>query len=110
MVSGPLSSTVIHLAVAVADGQSGIDDVTRRLREDPNLVGAILRESNSEASAPTGEIDTIEAATMRLGLGRVLAIAADSSIAEQTREELVGYELAGGRCGITRTAPPMRLR
>ena len=92
----PLPSTVTRLAVAIADENSELEDVTAIVREDPIVVAALLRESNSAASAPTSEIVTVEAAIMRLGMARVLAVATDSGVTKQTRDELKSYQLGAG--------------
>lgn len=92
----PLPSTVTRLAVAIADDRSELEEVAGIVREDPMVVAALLRESNSAASAPVSEIVTVEAAIMRLGMARVLAVAADSGVTKQTRDELVSYQLGAG--------------
>ena len=92
----PLPATVSHLAATVADPDAEIDDVLRVLRGDPNLVAAILRESNSAASAPVAQIASIEAAVMRVGLARILALATGSMVGEQTKGPLESYELPAG--------------
>jgi len=93
----PLSSTVVKLAAAVADPDSTMRDVEAILREDPSLVAALLREANSAASAAASEISTVEGAVIRLGLARVLAIGAASSIGEsEARNALPAYSLAEG--------------
>jgi putative nucleotidyltransferase with HDIG domain len=92
----PLPSTVTRLAVAVADEDSELEDITSIVRDDPLVVAALLREANSAASAPASEIVTVEAAIMRLGMARVLAVATDTGVTKQTREELAAYQLGAG--------------
>lgn len=92
----PMPATVTRLAAAVASEQCEIEDVTTILREDPMVVAALLRESNSAVSAPVTEIVTVEAAIVRLGMGRVLAVATDCGVTGQTRDELASYELSAG--------------
>lgn len=92
----PMPTTVIRLAAAVASEQCEIDDVTTILRQDPMVVATLLRESNSAASAPVSEIATVEAAIMRLGMARVLAVAVNSCVTGQTRDKLTSYELSAG--------------
>lgn len=93
----PLPTTVCRLAALIADEHSQIADVVGILREDPSLVAALLRQSNSAASAPASEIVTVEAAIVRLGLARVLAIATHTAIGAQPQEALAAYDLAPGR-------------
>ena len=81
----------------IADEHSQIADVVGILREDPSLVAALLRQSNSAASAPATEIVTVEAAIVRLGLARVLAIATHTAIGTQPQEALAAYDLGPGR-------------
>ncbi|MCP3989461.1 MAG: HDOD domain-containing protein [Actinomycetia bacterium] len=92
----PLPSTVTRLASAIANAQCEIEEITTIVREDPIVVAALLRESNSAASAPVSEIVTTEAAIMRLGTARVLAVATDSGLPEQTREGLTSYQMEAG--------------
>lgn len=92
----PLPATVSKLASVIADEQSQIEQVAQIIREDPSLIAALLRESNSAASAPATEIVTVEAAVMRLGLARVLAIATASSLGSETQKPLAAYDLAAG--------------
>lgn len=92
----PLPATVSRLASVIADETSQIDEVSSILREDPSLIAALLRESNSAASAPASEIVTVEAAIMRLGLARVLAIATSSALGAETQQPLAAYDLAPG--------------
>ena len=92
----PLPATVSKLAAVIADETSQIEDVSSIIREDPSLIAALLRESNSAASAPANEIVTVEAAVMRLGLARVLAIATASSLGSETQKPLAAYDLAAG--------------
>jgi HD-like signal output (HDOD) protein len=92
----PLPATVSRLAAVIADESSQIEDVSSIIREDPSLIAALLRESNSAASAPASEIVTVEAAVMRLGLARVLAIATSSSLGSETQKPLPAYDLGAG--------------
>jgi putative nucleotidyltransferase with HDIG domain len=94
----PLPTTVVRLASVIADENSHITEVTSILREDPSLVAALLRESNSAASAPGTGIVTVEAAIMRLGLARVLAIATSTALSiSETQQPLYAYGLPAGR-------------
>lgn len=93
----PLPATVCRLAALIADERSQIDDVVGILRDDPSLVAALLRQSNSASSAPATEIVTVEAAIMRLGLARVLAIATHTAIGTQPQQALAAYNMGPGR-------------
>jgi HD-like signal output (HDOD) protein len=93
----PLPTTVCRLAALIADEHSQIADVVTILRDDPSLVAALLRQSNSAASAPASEIVTVEAAIVRLGLARVLAIATHAAIGSQPQQALAAYSLPPGK-------------
>lgn len=93
----PLPTTVCRLAALIADERSQIDDVVGVLRDDPSLVAALLRQSNSAASAPAAEIVTVEAAVVRLGLARVLAIATHVGIGTQPQQALAAYHMPPGK-------------
>jgi putative nucleotidyltransferase with HDIG domain len=93
----PLPMTVCRLAALIADEHSQMADVVTILRDDPSLVAALLRQSNSAASAPATEIVTVEAAIVRLGLARVLAIATHTAIGTQPQEALAAYDLPPGQ-------------
>jgi putative nucleotidyltransferase with HDIG domain len=92
----PLPSTVTRLVSAVANDRCEIEEIAWIVREDPMVVAALLRESNSAMSAPVSEIVTVEAAIVRLGTARVLAVATDSGLPKQTRKSLQSYQLAVG--------------
>ncbi len=92
----PLPSSVVELAAVVANGDSGIDDVVAVLRHDPGLVTSVLSEANSAASASAVEITTIEAAIVRLGLARILALACVNTIGPQAVRALQAYRLPTG--------------
>jgi len=93
----PLPSTVTRLAAIISDSDSELEDVTSVLREDPLLVASLLRESNSATSAPASAIATIDAAIMRLGMARVLAVATAAGAPAQTQTELTSYEMSSGQ-------------
>ena len=92
----PLPSSVVKLAAVVADDGSDIDDVVAVLREDPGLVTSLLSEANSAASGSSAEITTIEAALVRLGLARVLALSCNKTIGPQAVRALQAYRLPAG--------------
>ena len=92
----PLPSSVVKLAAVVANDDSDIDDVVEVLREDPGLVTSLLSEANSAASASASEITTIEAALVRLGLARVLALSCNKTIGPQAVRALQSYRLPTG--------------
>jgi putative nucleotidyltransferase with HDIG domain len=92
----PLPTSVTRLAAVVGDDDPSIAAVAEVLRQDPALVAAVLREANSAASAARDEIATIEAATTRLGMARVLAVAVMSSVADELGSSLPPYGAAAG--------------
>lgn len=92
----PLPSSVVKLAAVIANTNSEIDDVVATLREDPGLVTSVLSEANSAASASATEITTIEAALVRLGFARVLALSCNKTIGPQAVRALQAYRLPTG--------------
>jgi putative nucleotidyltransferase with HDIG domain len=92
----PLPASVTRLAAVVGEDDPSTAAVAEVLRQDPALVAAVLREANSAASAARDEIATIEAATTRLGLARVLAVAVMSSVADELGTSLPPYGAAAG--------------
>lgn len=92
----PLPTSITRLAAIVGGEDPSIAAVAEVLRQDPALVAAVLREANSAASAARDEIATIEAATTRLGMARVLAVAVMSSVADELGTPLPPYGAAAG--------------
>ncbi len=92
----PMPIAVSGLSALMADPDCSIDDVAEELRSDPNLVAAVLREANSAASAPVAGISSIQAAVTRVGLARVLAIAAGSMLGPAAQCPLEAYQLGPG--------------
>ncbi len=92
----PLPGSVVKLAAVVANTDSDIDDVVAVVREDPGLATSLLSEANSAASGTSTEITTIEAALVRLGLARVLALSCNKTIGPQAVRALQSYRLPTG--------------
>ncbi len=90
----PLPETVTRLASVIAMPDTGINDVCRLIAEDPALTSAVLREANSAASSARDAIDTVQAAGIRLGGARILAIAVKSALTDTVAAQLRGYDLA----------------
>ncbi len=92
----PLPGSVVQLASTVADDDSDLDDVVAIVREDPGLATALLAEANSAASGSSSEIVTIEAALVRLGLARTLALSCSKTVGPQAIKALNAYQLPAG--------------
>lgn len=90
----PLPQTVTKLAQLVADQDTPLDEIAATVQEDPALVSALLREANSATSAARDGVGTVEAAIVRLGSARTVAIAVSSSLADVAESGLDGYGLA----------------
>ena len=90
----PLPQTVTKLAQLVADQDTPLDEIAATVQEDPALVSALLREANSATSAARDGVGTVEAAIVRLGSARTVAIAVSSSLADVAEDGLDGYGLA----------------
>ncbi len=92
----PMQATVCRLAAVMVDPDCSIEDVAKELRLDPPLVAALLKEAYSAASAPVAGISSIQAAATRLGLARVLAVAAGSMVGPTAQRSLEAYQLGPG--------------
>lgn len=92
----PLPATVIELTSAASRPDVEIDEIARIARADAALVVALLRESNSAASQTAREIGTVEEAIVRLGIGRVVALAMKDVLQPTTERPLPGYGLRAG--------------
>ncbi|MEM7324646.1 MAG: HDOD domain-containing protein [Actinomycetota bacterium] len=90
----PLPQTVTKLAQLVADPDTPLDEIAATVQEDPALVSALLREANSATSAARDGVGTVEAAIVRLGSARTVAIAVSSSLADVAESGLEGYGIA----------------
>lgn len=90
----PLPQTVTKLAQLVADQDTPLDEIAATVQEDPALVSTLLREANSATSAARDGVGTVEAAIVRLGSARTVAIAVSSSLADVAESGLDGYGLA----------------
>lgn len=89
----PLPKTVTRLAQLVADPTTPLEEIAATVQEDGGLVSALLREANSAASGARDGIGTVEAAIVRLGSARTVAIAVSSSLADVAEAGLEGYGL-----------------
>lgn len=92
----PLPGSVVQLAAVISNEESTIDDVVEVVRQDPGLTAALLSGANSAASGAQSTITTVEAALVRLGMGRCLALACADSLGPHTVTELDSYGLAPG--------------
>lgn len=92
----PLPQAVLDLARTVNSPDSGLKDVAECLRTDPVLTAVVLREANSAFVGAREPASTIEAAVVRLGGARVLAIAVGSSLPSEINQALPGYGIYEG--------------
>ncbi len=89
----PLPSTVVELTAAAAEEDCMIPDLVQIIQRDPVLVSVMLREANSAASSSSSGISTVDAALMRIGTARTVAIAVGSCVGHLTETPLTGYGL-----------------
>lgn len=92
----PLPQAVLDLARTVNAPDTGLKDVAECLRTDPVLTAVVLREANSAFVGAREPAATIEAAVVRLGGARVLAIAVGSSLPSEITQALPGYGIFEG--------------
>lgn len=91
----PLSPVVGELLTALGGGVVGWSQVARMVRQDAALAARTLAVANSAAHRGEGAVDTIEAASRRLGtagLNQVILAAAMSFV---TQHDNLGYAIQG---------------
>ena len=92
----PLPATVVQLAAVAADPDVAVADIAELIRSDVPLAALILREANSAGYGSVREIDTIEDAVVRLGTGRVVALAVSDVLQDRVSGPLEGYGIDAG--------------
>lgn len=92
----PLPQAVLDLARTVSSPDVGLQEVAECLRADPVLTAVVLREANSAFVGAREPAATIEAAVVRLGGARVLAIAVANSLPTEMNQALPGYGIYEG--------------
>ena len=95
----PLPASALEIVAAVGRVGTELSEVAAILETDPGLLGHVLKEANSVGSAARGTIATAQDAVVRLGTGRVAAIAVYASLREPMNIELAAYNLAAGELG-----------
>lgn len=88
----PLPDGMVRLTELAADPTATVNDVSEVVMDDVGLATAILREANSAAVAAADPIETVQAAVVRLGTARVVAIAMSASLGDTLPDRLNGYD------------------
>ena len=79
-----MSSTSMQAVNLIQSDQVDLNEVVKLVEQDPVISGEILKTANSAMLAARGEVDSVQAAAVRLGIRRlrdvILAVAMRSSI------------------------------
>ncbi len=92
----PLPASTTRLATLVAADEAELAEIAETVRLDEALMGRLLGAANSAASGARAPITSVEGAVMRLGPGRVLALALGSAVGTEMRQALPAYGLSEG--------------
>jgi len=95
----PLPTSVLELITVSARADTEIDQVVGILEADPTLLAHVLREANSVGLGARGTVATAQDAVVRLGTGRVAAIAVLTSVGDVFEQPLDPYKLGAGDFG-----------
>ncbi|MFQ5558038.1 MAG: HDOD domain-containing protein [Acidimicrobiales bacterium] len=93
----PPPGVTIELATVICDPDASVTGISSVVGRDPGLAALVLREANSALHSVIGIIDTVEAAVMRVGSGRVLALALGAAVEGDLDEPLDSYGLEAGQ-------------
>lgn len=92
----PLPASAARLASIVANTDVNISEVLDVIAYDPALTGRLLRVANSGASASARQVVTAKDAVLRLGLGRVLALAVGGFVSQKMFSAIPEFGLDRG--------------
>jgi HD-like signal output (HDOD) protein len=92
----PLPPTVNRLASVVASDDGGLLEIEQIVALDPVLTGRVLKAANAAAEARGPQVGTVRAAVLKMGAGRVLALAMGGPIGRRLRRQVPGYGLSEG--------------
>lgn len=96
----PLSHSTSALLELSNSDSVDMTAVSNVVTNDQVLAAAVLREANSASSAARGQIGTVHAALIRMGLGRVVTLAVRTSVSDQLGGALPEYGLAAGELAL----------
>ncbi len=89
----PMPASVLSLARVATDPDSSLAEITRIIELDEALTANILKMANSAWSSSQKKIDTVRAAVIRMGSGKILRMAVGRSIGPAMESGLPGYAL-----------------
>lgn len=89
----PAAGEVVRL---VQDPEVDLADVCRAIELDASLTSNLLRLANSPWFRASREIDSVRAATVRLGLNTVFELVLSTVLAPIARRPVQGYDLPAG--------------
>jgi putative nucleotidyltransferase with HDIG domain len=89
----PMPASLTRLASVISDPNSSVADVVTVVEFDQALTANILRLANSSWSASPTPVDTVRAAVLRLGGGRVFELAVGNQVAGPMSKSCPAYDL-----------------
>jgi HD-like signal output (HDOD) protein len=92
----PLPPTVNRLASAIAREDGGLGEIEEIVSLDPVLTGRVLNAANSAAETRGPKIAAVRGALLKMGSGRVLALALGGALVRRLRRQMPGYGLSEG--------------
>jgi HD-like signal output (HDOD) protein len=92
----PLPPTVNRLASAIASESGGIREIEEIVSLDPVLTGRILNAANAAAATRGPRVGTVRGALLKVGSGRVLALALGGPLGRRLRRQVPAYGLSEG--------------
>ncbi|MFH1550552.1 MAG: HDOD domain-containing protein [Planctomycetota bacterium] len=90
----PMSPSIVRLAEVLSDTGTDLEEVISIIRFDGALTANILKIVNSAWSAPSGRIDTLREAVVRLGEARILMMIMGLKAKGYLTKSCEGYGLA----------------
>ena len=96
----PLSHSITRMIEINSNPRLSIQNITEVIANDQVLTAAILREANSAAVAGTTRTSSIESAVVRLGMGRVMALAIRMVVSGHLSRPIPEYGLNEGELAL----------
>jgi HD-like signal output (HDOD) protein len=92
----PLPPTVNRLAAAVARADGGLGEIEEIVSLDPVLTGRVLNAANVASNTRGPRVATVRSALLKMGSGRVLALALCGPVGRRLRAPVPGDGLSEG--------------
>jgi len=89
----PMPASLTRLASVISNPNSSVADVVAVIEFDQALTANILKMANSAWSAAASPIDTVRAAVLRLGGGRVFELAVGHQVVGPMSKSCPAYDL-----------------